>query len=400
MRYILLILFAILAIFDLGAQGPPVVLLDFDDCDGTVAGTFTEPQLQGTFGCDCGVSGQSLFFNSADSGIVFDSTYTELFQEDFTLSFYFMLRSNSSGIVDVFSVSESCGIDSSLTIKYFPDEALIQVQMARDFQFFVELEANLNLDQCWHQLVFQRDDRDYFLFIDGELVDDDFGNGDITLNPEATMKIAASPCQAFGESPFRGKIDDLKIYSSVLTIEQVIQNYQERDRLVTPDTTIFSGTSLNIEQLPSCADAFLWNPITTVDGPIDLEPLLSPSSTTKYFVTYDYTICRAQDSITVSIIDEENVECSNLLLPNAFTPNGDGLNDEYGISNIFIIEELKSFQIFDRWGEKVFETSDKRSKWDGTFRNKKVNPNIYLYKASYTCRDQEFVKTGSFSILR
>jgi len=60
---------------------------------------------------------------------------------------------------------------------------------------------------------------------------------------------------------------------------------------------------------------------------------------------------------------------SGIKVPNAFTPNGDGLNDEFRIMNAGILE-LMEFKIYNRWGELVFETNDITKGWDGTFKGK------------------------------
>lgn len=67
-------------------------------------------------------------------------------------------------------------------------------------------------------------------------------------------------------------------------------------------------------------------------------------------------------------------------IPNTFTPNGDGLNDTFGIAG----EALKEFriQIFNRWGQLVFETGNPNERWDGTYRGDKVSEGVYVYKVT------------------
>lgn len=399
MKNIIAIFFFVFPFF-LHSQGEPVVEINFNNCSTQVLGNFNEPTIEGNTNCDCGIVDQSLTLTEFNNALVFDSSYTELLQSDFTLSFYFMLDESSSGIIDILSVSKECGIDSSLTIKYLADDAQIRVQMAEDFAVFVELRGTLDLDRCWHQLVFQRNDQNYSLFLDGAFSDNSFFGGDINLDPTSTMKFSKSPCQAFGEEAFRGKIDEFLMYDRVLSIDEVFDLYTPYDQILTPDTTIFSNTSLDIRQTFSCAENFVWSPNLNVFQADDLEPTVSPEQTTTYFVRYNYGICSGLDSVRISIIDEDLVECENLLIPNAFSPNNDGLNDRIGISNAFIVDEIDYFHIFDRWGEKVFSGVDKNDSWDGNFRNQKVNSNVFLYKINYSCGGEEFIKSGSFSILR
>jgi len=376
------------------------VYIDFDNCLVSNAGLMTDPVVSGNTTCDCGVEGESLFLESADAGLEFDSSYTSFFQKDFTLSFEFMLRDANAGVNDIFSVSSDCGLDSSLTIKYLAGEEILRVQIARDFGLSVELDAKVNTDMCWHQVVFVRNDENYFLYLDGAFVEQGFTNGIITLDPQSNMRIGNSPCLAFGENAFQGKVDELKIYDRPLSVEEIFAGYKKLDDVLTRDTTIFSGTSIDISSSESCADIVSWFPSSTVSQSSDLEPTISPTESTLYSVRFDYGICRGLDSITIAIIDEDAVDCDNLLLPNAFTPNNDGLNDFIGISNSFIIEELRDFEIFDRWGEKVFSTQLKTDEWDGVLSEQKVNSNVFLYKVNYSCKGDDYIKTGSFSILR
>ena len=83
------------------------------------------------------------------------------------------------------------------------------------------------------------------------------------------------------------------------------------------------------------------------------------------------------------------------MVPNAFTPNGDGVNDilyVYGISVNSLI-----FQVFDRWGEKVFESNNMNYGWDGTYKGKKTSPGGYLYYAEAVFDDgqRKQVKGGT-----
>lgn len=67
-------------------------------------------------------------------------------------------------------------------------------------------------------------------------------------------------------------------------------------------------------------------------------------------------------------------------IPNTFTPNGDGLNDTFGISG----EAIKDFnlQIFNRWGQLVFQSGNPNERWDGSFNGEKVPQGVYVYRLS------------------
>ena len=74
-------------------------------------------------------------------------------------------------------------------------------------------------------------------------------------------------------------------------------------------------------------------------------------------------------------------------IPNAFSPNEDGYNELFMIyGNTAQIEQVNTFQIYDRWGELVFLAknfmpNDPAFGWDGRFNNKKLNPAVFVYFA-------------------
>jgi gliding motility-associated-like protein len=84
-------------------------------------------------------------------------------------------------------------------------------------------------------------------------------------------------------------------------------------------------------------------------------------------------------------------ECSNYVLPNVFSPNGDGVNDIYQPLRTSYVEKV-SMKIFNRWGLQVFETEDPDINWDGkvTGTNKLVSPGVYYY----ICDVYEYRLTG------
>ncbi len=104
---------------------------------------------------------------------------------------------------------------------------------------------------------------------------------------------------------------------------------------------------------------------------------------------------------TVSVkIDLRHCECE-LTMPNAFTPNGDGLNETFRPlhpcnMNSFLL------RIFDRYGEMVFESTDPTKGWDGRFRNAKADPGSYVWMASYVNTDsqQRRLKKGFVILIR
>jgi len=94
----------------------------------------------------------------------------------------------------------------------------------------------------------------------------------------------------------------------------------------------------------------------------------------------------------------EDCHC-NVFVPNAFTPNGDGINDEVKVYSACIFNEFL-FQIYDRWGEKVFETDNMDKWWNGSNRNQKLRNDLYFYTLNYTDKfNHKQFKKGEINLI-
>lgn len=90
----------------------------------------------------------------------------------------------------------------------------------------------------------------------------------------------------------------------------------------------------------------------------------------------------------------------SIYLPNSFTPNGDGINDEFFFKNFGMVEEGLLFRIFDRWGTLIYQTN-KFQPWDGTYKGQVVEEDTYVYKL--TCFDffgKEHEHKGHVNVLK
>ena len=86
-----------------------------------------------------------------------------------------------------------------------------------------------------------------------------------------------------------------------------------------------------------------------------------------------------QDSISRILTVKNDVR---FYIPNAFSPNGDGINDELVVSPFGLLQDYK-ITVFNRWGAVVFESTDPGVSWDGTFKGKKVDIGVYAYLIEY-----------------
>ena len=105
--------------------------------------------------------------------------------------------------------------------------------------------------------------------------------------------------------------------------------------------------------------------------------------------------CVDDTTKTITVVD-----CfKQLFIPNAFTPNGDGLNDQlrvYGNG----IQQIK-FMVFNQWGQKLFETDSQSDGWDGTQNGKMQPSGVYMYVCEVTMNDgRKTIKKGSVNLIR
>ena len=125
-----------------------------------------------------------------------------------------------------------------------------------------------------------------------------------------------------------------------------------------------------------------------------------PGEYTVSMTAYDL-ICNHVETISETVMFSGNI-ITEVIIPNVFTPNGDGNNDELSFVNIDG-SEVFGLTIWNRWGNKVFETDTATEFWDGTNRGgKNVPEGVYYFEIRYTdiCSDEENITTGFVHLMR
>lgn len=155
------------------------------------------------------------------------------------------------------------------------------------------------------------------------------------------------------------------------------------------------GESLQLEPIFSeFPETFIWSPADLVDCDPDCETLeFVPINSALFLLNaISETGCVASDSIFVEVKKVRNV-----YIPNAFSPNSDGINDYFTIfGSIPNIQQIEQFQVFNRWGGVVFEQksffpNELSTGWNGKVGGEKMPTGVYTYKVKIRFLDGEAI---------
>ncbi|MGZ3919890.1 MAG: T9SS type B sorting domain-containing protein, partial [Bacteroidia bacterium] len=166
---------------------------------------------------------------------------------------------------------------------------------------------------------------------------------------------------------------------------------------VSPDISVVSGNSAPL--LASGGTSYNWTPSAGLSCSNCPDPMANPLDKTKYCVeVINSEGCRDTACTTVSVENKE-IKCGNLFVPTAFSPNNDGVNDVACVLGNCIMK--MRFMIFDRWGEKVFESSSTKETWDGNIHGKPMETAVFVYylKATLVNGDEISLK-GNITLMR
>ena len=138
----------------------------------------------------------------------------------------------------------------------------------------------------------------------------------------------------------------------------------------------------------------LWESIVWQDGTTDAVYEVTESG--DYSVVVSYECGEYSDTVSINVED-----CNYYLwLPDAFTPNSDGLNDTFDAIGIGITEY--HIYIYTRWGQLIFEGNDINDSWDGRYKGEKVQMGVYSYLIRFktTLDTRERTRSGIVTVVR
>ncbi len=410
MKVLLTILVAFIALLSLNGQTTDGMVAYYHFNDSTAndqAGGGSNGAIVGDPQIVCGVDGFGMKFNGTSDHVLFLGIVNNHFENDDLSLGFFLNPTNDLGTQTIFSKKETCDDQNAFAVRYTPASNTLTVEMSENSTKKVTLSSQLDFDKCWQHVGIVRAGATVRLFINGQLRETASTVSRIDLSNNGVFSIAEGACVGVTDNPFGGILDEIRLYDRALSNKEAIGLYEPLipDNIITTDTTVFLGNDIQIVTGNSCAEDFDWTPTDDLSDASIPNPLISPTQTTTYTLSFRDSIdpvlsCTAFDSIRVTVIDPADLDCEKAFMPNAFTPNEDGRNDTYGISNPYAISDLISFEIFDRWGGRVFSTDNAMEQWDGSFKGEPINPGVLLYKVIFRCNGEEIVNLGSLSIIR
>lgn len=396
----ILLLFISAAVFGQEEEAEPIVYYMFEggmvddfgigDRDGVISGN---PET------DCGVMGDALAFDGQDDFVRFPDNFSTIFAQNFTFSFYFR-PDGGSGEQQLFSYTDACNDALQFEITYDPQIRRIRVEYGENDQDRIVLQAILEPNRCWYHVVLIRDGRRQSLRVDNRTLDEAANEIRIDFNNSGTFSISDGPCVGSLFNRFQGAIDEVRIYNEVLGTTDLNALYLAPESILTPDTLLYLGGEVQLRVSPGCSNQFQWTPADGLTDPTIAMPIARPDTTTTYQLRFQSATCTTTDEVQILVVDPDEVGCERLAMANGFTPNDDGINDEFGIANPFVVDELTSFRIFDQSGGLMFESRDPFGQWDGQYKGNPVNPGTYLYQIIYVCEGEEQVQQGTVVVLR
>ena len=179
--------------------------------------------------------------------------------------------------------------------------------------------------------------------------------------------------------------------------DQVWLAVQQLPHIELTDTSVIIGESFLLNKKDTGIKTYSWSPVNGLSCSDCPNPKVAPLETTHYFVSITDT------SDCFEVIDDmmvEILEKFSLALPSAFTPNGDGVNDTVFVKG-WGIKELREFNIYNRFGEKIFSASELSKGWDGTYNGELQPIETYNYRVrAITFLDEIIEKAGYIKLLK
>ena len=241
------------------------------------------------------------------------------------------------------------------------------------------------------EILLQANGGDFYLWQpSSQFINPSSSNQLVTVNTTATYNVLIGRINNEGDTciqSFSTQVSVASIGQANLTIDA------ERD-------TIFVGesTPINVD-IAAGNYNFVWSPIQGIDNPNTDNVVASPLLSTQYTLTVlEGSVCSKSENVYITVFKADCSEAS-LFVPNTFSPNGDGKNDKLMVRGNYLAQIY--FAVYNRWGEKVFETNDKNIGWDGSYKSDVADPGVFGWYLKATCKDGETKEMkGNVTLIR
>ncbi|MBL7930615.1 MAG: gliding motility-associated C-terminal domain-containing protein [Bacteroidia bacterium] len=164
--------------------------------------------------------------------------------------------------------------------------------------------------------------------------------------------------------------------------------------IVTESTRIKEGSSITLTV--TGGENFKWSPENILSCSNCTSTIASPPESAKICVSSTLNSCISQTCIVITV----GCENFNFSFPTAFSPNGDGTNDAFCLQGWNECISDFHINIFNRWGENIYESSDPSFCWDGTYKGQKLNSDVFVYIITASRPSGPIHKKGNITLLR
>lgn len=210
-------------------------------------------------------------------------------------------------------------------------------------------------------------------------------NSSVQLSASGGIKYEWSPVTGLSAnslpdpiaSPFTGTRYNLKISDDLGCTDTTSVNIVVNDKAIAhagPDRTIMLGSTSTLQgSIEGAYSNYYWSPPTDLNDPQSLQPIANPAADAQYVLTVesDNDCGLSTDTMFIKLF-------RGIFVPNAFTPNNDGLNDTWNIPALDVYPNFELL-VFNRYGEVVFENRNSKKPWNGSFNSGNLPVGAYVY---------------------
>ncbi len=155
---------------------------------------------------------------------------------------------------------------------------------------------------------------------------------------------------------------------------QTIQVYPTPQFNLGPDRNILEGDAVTLTPQVAIGNglSYVWDPGTYLNSTVIAAPVCTPREDITYTVNVTSADgCHADDALFIKVVKD-------FIVPNTFTPNGDGINDTWRIENLSLYPN-QHVQVFNRYGQVLYDSKNYNNPWDGSFKGKPLPSGTYYY---------------------